>query len=53
MEGWLDTRFDALNGRTPRELAHERSDAIEQCEMLLGLRDPVTRRPINFRAEEN
>lgn len=53
VEGWLDTRFDALNGRTPRELAHERSDAIEQCEMLLGLRDPVTRRPINFRAEEN
>lgn len=43
---WMDTRNVSLGGLTPNELAARSSNAVEDCEVALGLRDPVTRERI-------
>lgn len=40
---WMDTRNETLKGLSPNELAASSSSAIDDCEVALGLRDPVTR----------
>lgn len=43
---WMDTRNVSFGGLTPNELAARTSNAIEDCEIDLGLRDPATRNRI-------
>lgn len=39
---WMHTRNVELGGLTPHEAAGVSSQAVEACEVVLGIRDPVT-----------
>lgn len=43
---WMDTPNKQLAGRSPRELAFARSDVLQTCEIILGLRDAKTLKPL-------
>lgn len=43
---WMDAPQEQLGGRSPREYAYVRSDVLQKCEIILGLRDAKTLKPL-------
>ena len=49
VDEWMHTALLELDGLTPAQLSSESSSAVFEIEVLLGLRDRQTRRPISFK----